>query len=136
MEKSNISARKHIYSDLNFKFIANPNTGDVGLSKDVAAVKQSVINILNTTRGERPFKPDLGGDLRAYLFEFFDSVTEAVMADVIVESLKKYEPRVEVIGIDLEDLSYRNALNIRLEIRILAPQPAVTVVEFIVERVR
>lgn len=133
---SQISSRQATYSDITFTFIANPNTGDVGLSKDTSAVKQSVINILNTTRGERPFKPDLGGDLRAYLFEFFDTVTEAILADVIIESLKKYEPRVKVLHVDLEDLSYRNALNIRLEIAILSPSPATTVVEFIVERLR
>jgi len=134
--KSNIDARQHVYSDITFSFIANPNTGDIGLSKDVASVKQSVINILSTSRGERPFKPDFGGDLRAYLFEFFDSITRAVMADVIIESLKKYEPRAKVIGVDIEDLSFRNALNIKLEIEILSPQPVVTVVEFIVERIR
>lgn len=131
-----INSRKSIYSDLTFSFVANPNTGDVGLSKDVAAVKQSVINILSTTRGERPFKPDLGGNLKAYLFEFFDTITEAALADVIVHSLAQYEPRVKVRAVDLEDLSYRNALRIRLEIEVLSPTAAVTVVEFVVERIR
>lgn len=135
-EQSVIRARQSIYSDLDFRFILNPNTGDIALKKDAEAIKQSIMNILMTSRGERPFNPEFGGNLRAYLFENFDVVTQAAMESVIVNSLRNYEPRVRVDNIVISDLSYRNALNISIDFTILSPEERQEVVEFVVERIR
>lgn len=135
-EQSVIRARQSIYSDLDFRFILNPNTGDIALKKDAEAIKQSIMNILMTSRGERPFNPEFGGNLRAYLFENFDVVTQAAMESVIVNSLRNYEPRVRVDNIIISDLSYRNALNISIDFTILSPEERQEVVEFVVERIR
>ena len=135
-EQSVIRARQSIYSDLDFRFILNPNTGDIALKKDAEAIKQSIMNILMTSRGERPFNPEFGGNLRAYLFENFDVVTQAAMESVIVNSLRNYEPRVRVDNIIISDLSYRNALNISIDFTILSPEERREVVEFVVERIR
>lgn len=131
-----INSRTNIYSDVDFKLRINPNTKDIGVKYDVEAVKQSVLNILLTNRGERPFAPDFGGDLRSFLFENFDTVTTAAIRAKIITTLRNYEPRVEVLDLEVEDLSYRNALQVRLEIRIKAPENITTTVEFIVERLR
>lgn len=131
-----IQSRQNVYSDLDFRLRINPNTGDIIVKRDAEAVKQSVINILLTNRGERPFKPDFGGDLRSYLFENFDAVTRTAIQSRIVNSLRNYEPRVEVLRVDVEDLSYRNALKITVEIRIKSPEELTTTVEFTVERLR
>jgi phage baseplate assembly protein W len=114
----------------------NPITGDVGVKKDIEAIKQSVLNILSTNRGERPFMPDFGGNIRAYLFENVDPVTVSLIEEEIRSTLTNYEPRVRVLAVDVEDLSDRNAINIRLEIEILSPTNTVTTVEFVVERLR
>jgi phage baseplate assembly protein W len=121
---------------VDFRFIINPNTGDFALKKDAEAVKQSVLNILLTGQGERPFNPTFGGNLRAYLFENFDAVTKSAMETVIVNSLRNHEPRVKVDKVNISDMSYRNALKISLEITILSPEQTADVVEFVVERLR
>lgn len=136
MIKESIRSRQNAYTDLDFRFIINPNTGDFALKKDVAAVKQSVMNILLTGRGERPFQPEFGGNLRAYLFENFDNVTAAAMRNAIINSLRNYEPRVRVNNVTIGDMSYRNALNVTIEFTILSPEEATSVVEFVVERLR
>lgn len=130
------TARVNNYSDLDFKFRLNPNTKDFVLKKDVEAVKQSVINILLTQRGERPFNPYIGGDLYSYLFENFDDITKAAIENTIVNTLRNFEPRVQVLDVTVEDLSYRNAINIALEIKILSPDVVTSTVEFVVERLR
>ena len=135
-EKSTIRARQSVYTDLDFRFILNPNTGDIALKRDNESVKQSIMNILLTGRGERPFNPEFGGNLRAYLFENFDVVTQAAMENVIVNSLRNYEPRVRVDNVVISDLSYRNALNISIDFTILSPEERQDVVEFVVERIR
>ncbi len=131
-----IRARQTVYTDLDFRFIINPNTGDLALKKDVEAVKQSVLNILLTNHGERPFNPSFGGNLRAYLFENYTPALHAAIESVIKNSLKNHEPRVRVETVDVEDLSYRNALAITLDITILSPEERQETVSFIVERLR
>jgi phage baseplate assembly protein W len=131
-----IRARQSVYADLDFRFILNPNTGDLALKKDAESVKQSIMNILLTSRGERPFAPEFGGNLRAYLFENFDAITKAAMENVIVNSLRNYEPRVKVDRVKVTDLSYRNALSISIDFTILSPEERQDVVEFVVERIR
>jgi phage baseplate assembly protein W len=129
-------ARDKIYSDLDFALRMNPVTGDAGIKKDIEAVKQSVLNILSTNRGERPFMPDFGGNIRAYLFENVDPITVSLMEEEIRLALGNYEPRVRVISVDVEDLSDNNAINIRLELEILSPANSIITVEFVVERLR
>lgn len=134
--KSPIRARQIIYSDLDFKFKINPNTGDLSLKKDVESVKQSVVNILLTSQGERPFNPNFGASLRSFLFENFDNITKAAIETVIINSLRNFEPRVKVNSVDVEDLTDNNSLKITLDITILSPEEQVTAVEFLVERLR
>mgnify|MGYP003624348682 CR=1 FL=1 len=136
MEKNTIRARQNVYSDLDFRFTINPNTGDIALKRDAEAVKQSVQNILLTGRGERPFNPTFGGNLRAYLFENFDAVTEAAIKNVIINSLRNHEPRVRVDNVIVSNLDYRNALRVSIDITILSPEQTTDIVEFVVERLR
>ncbi len=133
---SNIRARTKPYSDFDFPFKKHPVTKDVPIKRDVEAVKQSVRNILLTRRGEKFFDPDFGGSLTEFLFENFDIVVEAEMNQRIVNTLRNYEPRVKVLNIEIEDLSERNALHLRLEVQILSPENLTTDIEFIIERLR
>ena len=133
---SNIRARTKPYSDFDFVFKKHPVTKDVPIKRDVEAVKQSVRNILLTRRGEKFFYPDFGGSLTEFLFENFDPIVEAEMNQRIVNTLRNYEPRVKVLNIEIEDLSERNALHLRLEVQILSPENLTTDIEFIIERLR
>jgi phage baseplate assembly protein W len=131
-----ISSRVKAYSDVDLKFRVIPNSGDIALKRDVEAVKQSVINILLTSRGEKVFQPEFGGNLRDYLFENFDSITKAAIEERIRSTLVNFEPRVEVISINTIDEMERNTLRIQLSLRIISPEEIITTVEFIVERLR
>jgi phage baseplate assembly protein W len=131
-----INSREVIYSDLNYKFRILPNIKDLAIKKDVDAVKQSVMNILLTNRGEKPFEPLYGGSLRDYLFENFDMITAAAIRERIRTSIVNYEPRVEILSIELNDYMDRNALRIKLELKIISPEDLITSLDFIVERLR
>ena len=90
------------YSDLDFTFKQNPNTNDVGIKKNNAAVIQSCLNILRTNNGERPFNYNFGANLRSYLFENITRITAASMATSINTALKNYEPRIEVLNTNIQ----------------------------------
>ena len=96
------------YKDLDFSFKQNPNTNDVGIKKNNAAVIQSCLNILRTNHGERPFDYNFGANLRAYLFENMTNVTAANMATNIQVALKNYEPRIEVLNVNIKAQAAEN----------------------------
>ena len=95
-------AREETYKDLDFTFKQNPNTNDVGIKKNNAAVIQSCLNILRTNNGERPFNYNFGANLRSYLFENMNQITAANMASSINVALKNYEPRIEVLNTNIQ----------------------------------
>jgi phage baseplate assembly protein W len=94
-------AREATYKDLDFTFKQNPNTNDVGIKKNNAAVIQSCLNILRTNHGERPFNYKFGANLRAYLFENMTRITLASMSTSINTALRNYEPRLEVLNTNI-----------------------------------
>ena len=95
-------AREETYKDLDFTFKQNPNTNDVAIKKNNAAVIQSCLNILRTNNGERPFNYDFGANLRSYLFENMNQITAANMSTSINVALKNYEPRIEVLNTNIQ----------------------------------
>jgi len=101
-------ARQATYKDLDFSFKQNPNTNDVGIKKNNAAVIQSCLNILRTNHGERPFDYNFGANLRAYLFENMTNTTAANMATNIQIALKNYEPRIEVLNVNIQATASEN----------------------------
>lgn len=131
-----INARDPAYSDIDMSFRINPVTKGVSIKREEEAVKQSVINILSTNRGERPFMPDFGSNIRSYLFENFDPITAELIKEEIEVSLRNYEPRVRINDIILDDLPNQNALRIRIDFQIVSPIQATTSVQFTVERLR
>jgi hypothetical protein len=95
-------ARQETYKDVDFTFKQNPNTNDIGIKKDNASISQSVLNILQTNHGERPFNYYFGANLRAYLFENMSNITAANMATSINTALKNYEPRIQVLNTNIQ----------------------------------
>lgn len=131
-----IQARDTVYSDVDFSFRLIPVSNALALKKDEEAVKQSVVNILSTNRGERPFLPYFGANIRAYLFENFDNVTANLVEDEIRTALANYEPRVRVTNVEVNARPDNNSLRITLEFDIVSPREVSTSVDFVVERLR
>ena len=111
-------ARQATYKDLDFSFKQNPNTNDVGIKKDNLSISQSVLNILRTNHGERPFNHDFGANLRSYLFENMTNITAANMATSINTALKNYEPRIEVLNTNIQARPDENDVNITITGRV------------------
>ena len=66
---NNSKRATRIYKDLDLDFGRNVVTHDVNKLTDVESVKRSVRNLINTNHFERPFHPEIGGNVRALLFE-------------------------------------------------------------------
>ena len=123
------------YKDLDFSFKQNPNTNDVGIKKNNAAVIQSCLNILRTNHGERPFDYNFGANLRAYLFENMTNVTAANMATNIQVALKNYEPRIEVLNVNVKAQAAENDVFITVTGRVKSTNEIIDIATTI-ERLR
>lgn len=102
-----VTAKLKAYKDIDLSFEPKPGTlaedgnfkGDVFKKEDVSAVVQSVQNILLTNTQEKPFEPSFGGNLRALLFDNYNSFSTNFINTLITQSLKRWEPRVRVKSI-------------------------------------
>ena len=128
-------ARHETYKDLDFTFKQNPNTNDVGIKRNNDSIKQSVLNILRTNHGERPFNFDFGANLRRYLFENMSNITAAQMSTSINTALRNYEPRLEVLNTNIQSKPQDNEVYITVTGRVKSTNEIVDIATTI-ERLR
>lgn len=88
--------KKHYYSDLDPNFSLDSRTNDVSKVVNVTAVQNSMVGIISTRKGERPFEPNFGSDLHSSLFENMSDYTAYEMEKAIRQAITNYEPRVQI----------------------------------------
>lgn len=85
------------YKDLTLSVVNN----DVSRLIDENSIRESIKNLVLTDRGERPFQPNLGCDIRKLLFENVTPDIVVVAREMIMSTLKSYEPRAAVLSVDI-----------------------------------
>ena len=93
---------KQEFKDISMSFKVNPLNDDLIALKNDNAIAQSIKNIVFTFPGEKPFDPDFGSQVRRLLFENMDEVTAFNIRDEIENSIKNYEPRVNLINVTVD----------------------------------
>jgi Bacteriophage baseplate protein W len=73
--------------------------GRVALSREERSIRESIMLILTTARGERVMRPTFGSGLHELVYEPNDSMTAARASLEIRESLIDWEPRIEVLEV-------------------------------------
>ena len=106
---------RNIYADLDLTFSKIPGKNDVALSYDDQSVIRSVRNLLLTNFYERPFQPDLGSNLDKLLFEPVNNLTASLLKDDISNTIKNYEPRVQMEYILVTPNIDQNAFDVALQ---------------------
>jgi len=124
-----------VYSDFFTDFDKHPLKNTLLRKTNVDAVKQSLRNLMLTDRGERPFQPNLGGHIRAMLFENITPQTFITMEEMIFDTLAAHEPRAEVIEVVVAQSSYEHDVQVTIVFRVVNLQEPVTL-EILLERVR
>ena len=133
---SNNSKRStRIYKDLDLDFGRNTVTNDVNKLTDVEAVKRSVRNLINTNHFERPFHPEIGGNVRALLFENITPLTALNLQRKIEEVLNNFEPRAKITQILADPDIDRNGYRLEIKFYVIGIQNPITVETFL-ERLR
>lgn len=87
------------YIDADFKFEKHPSTAGLFVKKGKNSVRQSVFNLMQLRRGDKPFHPEIESPLYPFLFETASPLLEVIVQDEVRKYLARYEPRVEIISV-------------------------------------
>jgi phage baseplate assembly protein W len=106
-----------IYSDLDMKW-RKLTSGDVYKVFDETAINQALLSLFSTFKGERYFNPTYGSRIPFLLFEPFDSLTAQLIVEDIQESVRVWEPRVEITDLDIDMDFDKQVYNVTMVYRI------------------
>jgi phage baseplate assembly protein W len=135
LEQARIVSKKKPHRDLDLSLKIHPIRKDIIPLKDDAAIKNAVRNLLVSNFYERPFQDDLGANLRGLLFEPAGLITTLNIKDNIKSVLKKYEPRVVVTDISVNNLENENSYQIIVNF-LIKEYDSASGVEIVLRRLR
>lgn len=93
------------YKDIDISFRKNPISRDVSPLTDIDSIKRSVKLLVMTNYFERTFQPGIGSNVYYHLFENFTPFTLVSLKRSIKEVIDNFEPRANVLGVDLSESS-------------------------------
>ena len=89
------------FIDLDAAFTYNARTRDVASKSDDNAIRGALRNLIMSKNYDKPFEPDFGCQLINLLFEQLDDFTLSVAQRVLYNTITKYEPRVDVLSVEI-----------------------------------
>ena len=132
---NDISRNVKQYRDLDL-FFSKKSNKDVNKVTDIEAVKRSVRNLVLLNSYEKPFHPEIAGDVRGLLFENMTPLTSAVIARKIQDVIENFEPRARLTGVQAIPNFDRNLYQVTVYFYVVnAPTELVEVTQLL-ERLR
>jgi phage baseplate assembly protein W len=128
-------AKTRIFTDLDFNFAVHPYSTDVTRKYDEEAIKQSVKALVMTDNYERPFHPEIGSQVSHLLFENFSPLTVSMIETSITNTITNFEPRVQLIRVNVLPNDSNNALYVTIIFKIVNTEKPLTI-DFTLQRTR
>src|SRR3954447_6830334 len=95
-------------------------TNGVATAQYEESVRQAIWIILGTSKGERVMRPDFGCGIYDLVFEVNSPSTAGKAAQAVKDALLIYEPRVDVININVQGQPDGATLLINIEYQVRA----------------
>jgi phage baseplate assembly protein W len=123
------------YSDLDLNFTIHPVKKDINRYTNETAIVNSIKNLILTNHYERPFRPDIGSNVRRLLFENMDTITATTLEKEIAQTIKNYEPRANISRLNVGPDYENNGFNVYMEFYVINRTNPITI-NFFLERIR
>jgi len=123
------------YRDLDLNFSIHPVKKDINVNVNEYAIINSVKNLVLTNFYERPFRPDIGSNIRSLLFELVTPLTANQIERAIQETITNYEPRVNIRTVKATPSQDENGYNVNMEFFIVNLTTPITI-DFFLQRIR
>lgn len=119
MSMVELKVTKKKFVDLDFAFARHPVSGDVSKKVNEAAIVAAVKNLVMTRRYDRPFHPELSSQVSDLLFEQLTPSTAETLKRTIYYVIQNFEPRVEVLLIDVEDSTDYSEIKVTIVFKLI-----------------
>ena len=124
------------FKDVSMTFKVNPLNDDLIGLKNENAIARSVRNIVFTLPGEKFFEEDFGCRISASLFENMDDITANLIKDEITESIENFEPRVNLLEVEVIPEFDNNQFDVLLIYEIIGTDVPVQELQFALQSTR
>ena len=124
------------FKDISFSFKPHPVTKDLLTLTNERAIIRSVRNLVETIPTERFFNSSIGTDIRASLFENYYPTLMTVIKDQIIETVTRFEPRVNNLNVQLNPTPDANAFEVTLLFDIIGLERPTQEFSFLLEPTR
>ena len=102
------------FKDISLSLQVNPLNYDLIVIKNETAIARSIRNLVFTLPGEKFFNQTLGSNISQSLFESLDDISAAAIQDEISNTIRNYEPRVNLISVDVSPNYDTNEFNVTI----------------------
>ena len=119
------------FKDISMSFQTNPLNNDLIALKNESAIARSIRNIVFTLPGEKFFDPDFGSNVTRSLFENVDDISAITIRDEIQNSIRNFEPRVNLISVDANPDYDNNGFNVIIVYRVVGADVPAQQLEFV-----
>ena len=103
------------FKDISLSMQTNPLNFDLIAITNETAISRSIRNLVYTVPGEKFFNQKLGSNISNSLFENIDSISASAIQSEIEDTITNYEPRVDLIGVDVEPNYENNEFNVTVK---------------------
>ena len=97
----------------------NPLNYDLIDVKNETAISRSIQNLVFTIPGEKFFNQNLGSRISNSLFDNIDDISASIIQDEIKNTIENYEPRVDLISVDVSPNYDNNEFNVTIRYYII-----------------
>ena len=123
------------YRDLDL-FFGRKTNDELNKVTDIEAVKRSVRNLILTNTFEKPFHPEIGGNVRGLLFENMTPMVSAVISRKIEDSIINHEPRARLVGVKTQPDFDTNGYNVSVYFYVANAPTELVELDTFLERLR
>src|SRR5215470_18777826 len=100
--------------------LTSTDWGQVEMSAEEKSIREAIWIILATAPGERVMRPDFGCGIHHLVFALNDAETEGRIMDEVRQALIRWEPRIDVLDVDVEVKGQRDEellINVHYRVR-------------------
>ena len=124
------------FKDISMSFQVNPLTNDLIALNNATAISRSIRNIVFTLPGEKFFNENFGSYVSASLFENIDEISASAIRDEIENSIRNYEPRVELIEVQTFPDYDNNSFDVTIRYRVIGANVPTQQLQFVLQSTR
>lgn len=111
-----------------FPLALDRSTGQLARAAYEESVRQSILVVLGTAKGERVMRPDFGCGIHDLVFANVSATTIGRIAHEVRVALLRLEPRIDVLNVDARSGESRNVLLIDIDYEVRATNTAFNLV--------